>query len=166
MNDDGNDIENFSSSFFLLLLDLTCDNFELVEIYVPHHETNITVNSVLNCIPFHSTSSLGKARYRGLVDLKRVKIKTNFQENLKLKVRDIYVPIPLGHDIDECIHASNLIMNCPETILKLGVFTPSNSASYPLREVLNVGKIDWNNLSSLTEDETCASSCDESSRGK
>merc|ERR1712194_197316 len=158
MNDDENDI----SSFCLLLLDLTCNKFELVEIKVPHHETHITVNSILNCIPFHSTSSLGKAKYCGLIDLKRVEIKTCPEENMMLKIRDIFVPIPIGNDIDECLHASNVIINCPEAMLKLGGFTPDKCTSYPLREVIKVGNIDWNKLLTLTEDETYASSCDDS----
>jgi len=165
MNDDRNDDGNYSPSFYLLLLDLSCNKFELAEINVPHRETHVTVNSILNCIPFHSTSSLGKAKYCGLVDLKRVEVKTNVEETLMLKMRDIFVPIPIGNNIDECLHASNFIMNCPEAMLKLGGFIPDTCTSYPLHEVIKAGNIDWNKLLSITEDETYASSCDESFSG-
>jgi len=112
----GNYHEN--RSFSLLLLDLTCNQFELIEINLPPHETDVTVNSILNCIPFRSTSSLGKAKYRGLVDLKKVDMinrEINLEENVMLKARDIYVPIPLGSDIDECVRASHFIINSPKS---------------------------------------------------
>jgi len=163
-NGNGNDGNH--SSIFLLLLDLIRNKSELIEINVPHYGTDVTVNSILNCIPFGSKSSLGKAKYRGLVDLKRVDIKINLEENVTLKAGDIFVPIPLDNDIDECVHASHFIMNCSEVMLKLaGYNIPAKCPSNSFSEVMKVGKIDWNKLLVLGEDETYTSSYDESFSG-
>merc|ERR1711933_679247 len=101
------------------------------------------------------------------VDLKKVDMinrEINLDENVTIRARDIFVPIPIDNDIDECVRASHFIINSPEAIPKLiGNTLPVKCTSYPLCEVIKVEKLGWNKLISLSED--YVSSCDESFRG-
>jgi len=98
----------------LLLLDLSRKKFELIDINLPSQKTDVTVKFILDRIPFHATTSLGKQKYRGIVHLKDGVENINLEAKMMAKIGETLVPIPELNNGDECIVASRYIMTFPE----------------------------------------------------
>jgi len=101
----------------LLLLDLSQKKFEFIEMNFPLQETDVTVNYILDRIPFCTKTLLGKQTYRGIVLLSEGIEINNHDAKVMAKVGETLIPIPECNNREECVRASRYIMNRPEITL-------------------------------------------------